>query len=202
MSSVLKLTVNIFYTGLCHLKARSHFASMSTFLSVFASNFNITSEETFLAFAFCYPCFYYFVKHERKHWRWVSMPVVSLSVFTSPSTQSQRNLLKGCSYCTIALAIWLSQLMRCMGFSVIVTIARCEHLHWIPYKPFVVIRKNRNRNRNRTMWTILKFGCWRNRYVWTRQDIVSRKTEMTAQTNYHCQSYYTGSRYQRVKRSF
>ena len=122
--------------------------------------------------------------------------MMSLYVFTSPLTQRQRKLLKRCSHCTIALTICLSQLMRCMGFGVVVTTARCEHLHWIPYKPFVVIRKNRNRNR--TVWTDLKFGCWRKRYVWTRHNIVSRKREVTAQTNCHCQSYYTGSRYQRV----
>ena len=33
------------------------------------------------------------------------------------------------------IAIYLSQLMDCEGFSVIVTIAPCEHLHWILHNP-------------------------------------------------------------------
>ena len=39
--------------------------------------------------------------------------------------------VKGCSRCTNAIAIYFSQLVGWMGFGVIVTIAPCEHLHWI-----------------------------------------------------------------------
>ena len=52
---------------------------------------------------------------------------------------------KGSSYGAIALAIatYLSQLMGCMEFNVVVTIV--EHLHWIPYNPFVVLYKCTNK---------------------------------------------------------
>ena len=37
--------------------------------------------------------------------------------------------IKGCSHGKIATAIYFSQLMNSMGFSVHVAIASCEHLH-------------------------------------------------------------------------
>ena len=37
--------------------------------------------------------------------------------------------VKGCSHSAIATAICFSQLMSSMGFSLVVTVASCEHLH-------------------------------------------------------------------------
>ena len=51
---------------------------------------------------------------------------------------------KGCSQVAIATMINFSQI-GCMGFSCVVTITPCEHLHGIPYNPFDAI-KNRSRN--------------------------------------------------------
>ena len=50
---------------------------------------------------------------------------------------------KGSSYVAIATAIYLSQIMGWMEFSVGVTIV--EHLHWIPYNPFVGLYKCTNK---------------------------------------------------------
>ena len=45
------------------------------------------------------------------------------------------------SHDQIASAIYFSQLMGCMGFNIVVTITPFEHLHWIPFNPFIVIKK-------------------------------------------------------------
>ena len=60
--------------------------------------------------------------------------------------------LKACSHGAAAIATVniFSELMGCIGFSVTVTIIQCEHLHWIIYNTFVLIK---NRSRNHTMWT-------------------------------------------------
>ena len=50
--------------------------------------------------------------------------------------------VKGCSHGLIASAIHFSQLMGCMGFSVVVAITPCEHLHWILHNLFVAIKKS------------------------------------------------------------
>ena len=46
-------------------------------------------------------------------------------------------MLKACSHGATATAIYLSQLIGCMGHSVIVVIGPYEHLHSIPYHPLV-----------------------------------------------------------------
>ena len=43
--------------------------------------------------------------------------------------------LMGCSHGAITTSVYLSQLMSCMGFSPIVGIAPCEHLHFYPTEP-------------------------------------------------------------------
>ena len=48
--------------------------------------------------------------------------------------------LKGFSYGTIATAIYFLQLMDCLGYSFIVTIAQCEHLHQISRNSLVAIK--------------------------------------------------------------
>ena len=48
--------------------------------------------------------------------------------------------LKGCSHDAITIEIYFSQLMGCMGFSVVIAIVPCEHLLWISYYPFVAIK--------------------------------------------------------------
>ena len=40
-------------------------------------------------------------------------------------------------------------------FSAIVTITPCEHLHWVPYNPFLTIK---NCSRNGTVWTDFEFS--------------------------------------------
>ena len=79
-----------------------------------------------------------------------------------------QNKTRSCSYGAIETVICSSQLMRCIGFSVIIT--SCEHLHWHPMKP---ICPHKNRSRNRTVWTVRletffyscldlsKMNCWR-----------------------------------------
>ena len=49
--------------------------------------------------------------------------------------------LKACSHGAIATAIYLLQLMGCVGVVDVATIAPCEHLHWILYNSLVAIRK-------------------------------------------------------------
>ena len=61
-------------------------------------------------------------------------------------------IVKGCSHGAITTPIYFSQLMSCMGFSLGVAIASCEHLNWTPHNPFLVIK---NRSHDRTVWTVL-----------------------------------------------
>ena len=61
---------------------------------------------------------------------------------------------KVCSHCKIAIAVYLSQLMGCMGFSVIVEIAHCEQLYWYPTEPICCDWDNRNHYR--FVWTAFK----------------------------------------------
>ena len=49
--------------------------------------------------------------------------------------------VKGFSHGAIATEIYFTQLMGCVGFSVVVAIAPCEHLHWVSYNPYVVMKK-------------------------------------------------------------
>ena len=43
--------------------------------------------------------------------------------------------------------------MSCLGFSDIATVGLCEHLHWIPYIPFIAIKKC---SHIYTAWTTFK----------------------------------------------
>ena len=49
-------------------------------------------------------------------------------------------LFKGCSHGTVTTVVYLSQLVDCMEFSVVVEITRSERLHIIPYNPCVVMK--------------------------------------------------------------
>ena len=62
--------------------------------------------------------------------------------------------LKNCSHQAIATAIYFLQLMGCMGYRFVVTVASYEHLIWIPHNPLVTIK---NRSPNFTMLTLLNF---------------------------------------------
>ena len=53
---------------------------------------------------------------------------------------------QGCSRCAIAIAVYFSQLMSCIGYSVIIAIIPYEHLHWIPYNPFVAIKSSHSQS--------------------------------------------------------
>ena len=52
-----------------------------------------------------------------------------------------------CSHGVIVNAISLSQLMGCIGFSIIFTIAPCEHLHWNSLEPMCYDKINHSRSR-------------------------------------------------------
>ena len=59
-------------------------------------------------------------------------------------------MVKGCSHGAIVATIYLSQVMGCMEFNVVVTIVPWAHERWVPYNLLVVIK---NHNHNRTVWT-------------------------------------------------
>ena len=50
--------------------------------------------------------------------------------------------------CILVIVIYLLCIMDCMRYSLIVTIAQCEHLHWSSYNPLHAVKSCR---RNRTM---------------------------------------------------
>ena len=53
-----------------------------------------------------------------------------------------------CSHGTIAAAIYLSQLMGCMEFGLVVAIAPCEHLTLNPIQPICCDKKSQSQSYN------------------------------------------------------
>ena len=64
-------------------------------------------------------------------------------------TTNSYMFVKGCSHSAIEIVIYFSKLRGSTWFCFVVTMAPCEHLHWISNNLFVVIK-------NRTVWTTLK----------------------------------------------
>ena len=54
------------------------------------------------------------------------------------------NLMKTLMCCSTV--IYSSHLIRCMRFRFVVTVASCEHLHWIPHNPIVAIKKSQSQS--------------------------------------------------------
>ena len=57
-------------------------------------------------------------------------------------------MVKDCSQGAMGTAIYLSELMDCLGFSIIVETATCEE--WIIHNPFILINKSLH---NHIVWT-------------------------------------------------
>ena len=83
----------------------------------------------------------------------MSIFMKGISNFTLKCEQQIHNwtylFVKGCSHSAIEIVIYFSQLRGSTWFCFVVTMAPCEHLHWMPYNLFVVIK-------NRSVWATLK----------------------------------------------